>query len=151
RTGLVAGLMLATSVGFVFEARTLRPDCLVVLTVTAAVYCWHVAETGATDRRTRWLVGMYAAIGLGALAKGLVAPALAAIPIGVAMLRAHGLRGIARLRPLLGLGVVAAIVLPWHVAAAVANPGFAWDYVVNQHILFALDKKEPRDSEGDTL
>jgi 4-amino-4-deoxy-L-arabinose transferase-like glycosyltransferase len=42
-------------------------------------------------------------------------------------------------------------VLPWHLAAALANPGFAWDYVVNQHLLFAFDKKEPRDSEGDTI
>src|SRR6185436_19217927 len=83
---------------------------------------------------------------------GFVPPVLAAVPIGLATVREHGLRsGVTRLRPLLGLGVVAAIVLPWHVAAALANRGFAWDYVVNQHLLFALNKKEPRDSEGDTL
>jgi 4-amino-4-deoxy-L-arabinose transferase-like glycosyltransferase len=55
------------------------------------------------------------------------------------------------LRPGLGLAVTAAIMLPWHVAAAIDNPGFAWDYVVNQHLLYALDKKVPRDSDGDTL
>jgi 4-amino-4-deoxy-L-arabinose transferase-like glycosyltransferase len=151
RTGVVAAVMLATSVGFVLEARTLRPDCLVVLTVTAAIFCWHVAETGAPSRRTGWLVAMYAAMGAGMLAKGLVTPVLAGVPIGVAMLRTHGRAGIGRLRPLLGLAVVGAVVLPWHLAAARANPGFAWDYVVNQHLLFAFDKKEPRDSEGDTL
>jgi 4-amino-4-deoxy-L-arabinose transferase-like glycosyltransferase len=151
RAGVVAAVMLATTVGFVLEARTLRPDCLVVLTVTAAIFCWHVAETGAPARRTLWLVAMYAAMGAGMLAKGLVTPVLAGVPIGVAMLRAHGRAGVARLRPLLGLVVVGAIVLPWHLAAAYANPGFAWDYVVNQHLLFAFDKKEPRDSEGDTL
>jgi 4-amino-4-deoxy-L-arabinose transferase-like glycosyltransferase len=151
RAGFVAGVMLATTIGFVLEARTLRPDCLVVLTVTAAIFCWHVAETGAPARRTAWLVAMYAAMGTGMLAKGLVPPALACIPIGVATLRTHGVGGIRRLRPLLGLAVVAAIILPWHVAAAYANPGFAWDYVVNQHLLFAFDKKEPRDSDGDTL
>ena len=150
--GLVAGLMLATMLGFVLEARTLRPDCLVILAVTAAVWCWHVADMGEPARRTRWLVGMYAALGVGMLAKGFVPPVLAAVPIGFATVRAHGLRGaLARLRPLLGLGVIAVIVLPWHVAAAMRNPGFAWDYIVNQHLLFALDKKEPRDSEGDTL
>jgi 4-amino-4-deoxy-L-arabinose transferase-like glycosyltransferase len=151
RAGLVAAVMLATTVGFALEARTLRPDCLVVLTVTAAVFFWHVAETAAPARRTRWLVAMYAAVGTGMLAKGFVPPVLAGVPIGVATLRAHGLCGVTRLRPLLGLAVVAAVVLPWHLAAALANPGFAWDYVVNQHLLFAFDKKEPRDSEGDTL
>jgi 4-amino-4-deoxy-L-arabinose transferase-like glycosyltransferase len=151
RTGLVGGLMLVTMAGFVFEARTLRPDCLVVLTVTGAIHCWHVAEFGAATRRTRWLVVMYVALGMGILAKGLVPPVLAAIPIGVATTGRHGIDGVRRLRPLLGLAVMAAVVLPWHVAAALANPGFAWDYVVNQHLLFALDRKEPRDSEGDTL
>jgi 4-amino-4-deoxy-L-arabinose transferase-like glycosyltransferase len=152
RTGLVAGLMLATMLGFVLEARTLRPDCLVILAVTATIWCWYVSETSAPARRTRWLVAMYAALGVGMLVKGFVAPVLAAVPIGLATVREHGLRGgVTRLRPLLGLGVIAAIVLPWHVAAALANPGFAWDYIVNQHLLFALDKKEPRDSEGDTL
>jgi len=76
---------------------------------------------------------------------------VAGMPIGVVTLREHGWRGLARLRPGLGLAVLAAIVLPWHVAVALRHPGFAWDYVVNQHLLFFLDKKLPRDSEGDTL
>jgi 4-amino-4-deoxy-L-arabinose transferase-like glycosyltransferase len=151
RTGLLAGLLLATTMGFVLEARTLRPDCIVIVTVVAAIFCWHVADTGVPSRRIRWLAGMYAALGVGMLAKGFVAPLLVALPIGVATLRDHGVVGIARLRPVFGLVVIAAVMLPWHVAAAVANPGFAWDYVVNQHLLFALDKKEPRDSNGDTL
>jgi 4-amino-4-deoxy-L-arabinose transferase-like glycosyltransferase len=31
------------------------------------------------------------------------------------------------------------------------HPGFAWDYVVNQHLLFFLDMKLPRDSVGDPI
>jgi 4-amino-4-deoxy-L-arabinose transferase-like glycosyltransferase len=151
RTGLIAGLMLATTTGFVLEARTLRPDCLVILAVVATIWCWHVADTGMARPRTGWLVAMYAVAGLGMLAKGFVPVVLAAAPIGFATLRAHGVRGVGRLRPWLGLAVFAAVALPWHLAAALANPGFAWNYVVNEHILFAFDKKEPRDSEGDTL
>jgi 4-amino-4-deoxy-L-arabinose transferase-like glycosyltransferase len=95
---------------------------------------------------------MWAILAFGMLAKGFVAPVLAGIPIGIASLRAHGLAaGVRRLRPLLGLAVVATIVLPWHVAVALANPGFAWDYVVNEHIMYALGRKVPRDSTGDTL
>jgi 4-amino-4-deoxy-L-arabinose transferase-like glycosyltransferase len=85
------------------------------------------------------------------LAKGLPPVIVAGLPIGVGTLRAHGWRGLGRLRLGLGLVVAGAIVLPWHVAVALRHPGFAWDYVVNQHLLFFLDRKLPRDSEGDPL
>ena len=148
--GLVAGLALATSVGFVLEARTLRPDMILTATVVVALLCWQTAECGGA-RRARWLTGLYAALGVGVLAKGLVPLVLAGLPIAAVTLRDHGWRGAARLRPGLGLLVLAAIVVPWHVVAALRHPGFAWDYVVNQHLLFFLDRKLPRDSEGDSL
>ena len=148
--GLVAGLALATSLGFVLEARTLRPDMILTATVVVALLCWQTAECGGA-RRARWLAGLYAALGVGVLAKGLVPLVLAGLPIAAVTLRDHGWRGAARLRPGLGLLVLAAIVVPWHVVAALRHPGFAWDYVVNQHLLFFLDRKLPRDSEGDSL
>jgi 4-amino-4-deoxy-L-arabinose transferase-like glycosyltransferase len=150
-TGLVAGALLATMIGFALEARTLRPDALLVASATWAMLCWHRAETAAPARRGRWLAGFWAALGVGILAKGLVPFVVVGPPVALWMLRRHGRRAIAELRPGLGLAILAVIVLPWHLAAAAANPGFAWDYVVNQHLLFAFDKKEPRDSVGDTL
>jgi 4-amino-4-deoxy-L-arabinose transferase-like glycosyltransferase len=123
---------------------------LIAAAVVVALTCWQAAER-APERRTPWLVALYATLGIGILAKGFVPVLVAALPIGLVTLREHGWRGVARLRPGLGLVVMAAIVLPWHVAVAVRHEGFAWDYVVNQHILFFLDKKLPRDSEGDTL
>jgi 4-amino-4-deoxy-L-arabinose transferase-like glycosyltransferase len=150
-TGLLGGALLATTFGFGLEARVLRPDGILIATVALAVLCWARAERADPARRTRWLVGLYAALGTGVLAKGLPPVIVAGLPIGVAALRAHGWRGVGRLRPGLGLAVAGAIVLPWHVVVALRHPGFAWDYVVNQHLLFFLDKKLPRDSEGDTL
>ncbi len=149
--GLVAAVILATSIGFVLEARTLRPDGVLVWSVAAAVLCWHRAETAEGMPSTRWLVALYAVLGVGVLAKGLVPVVAAAIPIGLLTLQEHGWRGLGRLRPGLGALVLAAVVLPWHVLVALRHPGFAWDYVVNQHLLFFLDRKLPRDSEGDTL
>src|SRR5438132_36049 len=148
--GLVAGLALATSLGFVLEARTLRPDMILTATVVVALLCWQTAECGGA-RRARWLAGLYAALGVAVLAKGLVPLVLAGLPIAAVTLRDHGWRGAARLRPGLGLLVLAAIVVPWHVVAALRHPGFAWDYVVNQHVLFFFARKLPRDSEGDSL
>src|SRR5436190_7387702 len=148
--GLVAGLALATSLGFVLEARTLRPDMILTATVVVALLCWQTAECGGA-RRARWLVGLWAALGVGVLAKALVPLVLAGLPIAAVTLRDDGWRGAARLRPGLGLLVLAVIVVPWHVAGAPRHPGFAWDYVVNQHVPFFLDRKLPRDSEGDAL
>jgi 4-amino-4-deoxy-L-arabinose transferase-like glycosyltransferase len=149
-TGLLAAALLATSTGFALEARTLRPDSILITSVTVAILCWLRADAGGT-RRTPWLVAMYATLGIGVLAKGLVPVVVAAIPIGIATLRWQGWSGIAALRPGLGLVVLAIVVLPWHVVVALRHPGFAWDYIVNQHLLFFLDRKEPRDSEGDPL
>jgi len=148
--GLVAGLALATSVGFVLEARTLRPDMLLTAAVVVALWCWRRA-VAADERRARWLAAMYAALGAGVLTKGLVPLVVFGIPVTLITLRDEGWRGFGRLRPGLGVAVVALLVLPWHVLAAVRHPGFAWDYVVNQHLLFFLDRKLPRDSSGDTL
>src|SRR5437773_991165 len=148
--GLVAGAALTTSLGFVLEARTLRPDMILVAAVAVALLCWQTAER-STSRRTRWLLGLYAALGVGVLAKGLVPIVLAGLPIAAATLRDDGWRGIPRLRPGLGLLVLAAIVAPWHLAVALRHPGFAWDYLVNQHVLFFFARKLPRDSEGDSL
>src|SRR5438552_8453433 len=148
--GLVAGLALATSLGFVLEARTLRPDLILTATVVVALLCRQTAERGGA-RRARWLAGLYATLGVGVLAKGLVPLVLLGLPIAAGTLRDDGWGGAARLRPGLGLLVLAAIVVPWHVVATLRHPGFAWDYVVNQHLLFFLDAKLPRDSEGYSL
>ena len=150
RAALVAGVMLATSLGFVLEARTLRPDMLLTAAVVVALLCWQHAEAEETDR-ARWLAGMYAALGVGVLAKGLVPLVITGLPIAAVTLRERGWQGVSALRPGLGLVVLATVVLPWHVAVALRHPGFAWDYVVNQHLLFFLDRKFPRDSEGDGL
>ncbi len=149
RVGLVAGVTLATMLGFALEARTLRPDMILTASIVVALWCWQAALR--RRRAGAWLVGLYAALGVGVLAKGLVPLVIVGLPIGVVTLREDGWRGILRLRPALGLAVIATLVLPWHVAVALRHPGFAWDYVVNQHLLFFLDRKLPRDSEGDTL
>ncbi|TMB04503.1 MAG: phospholipid carrier-dependent glycosyltransferase [Deltaproteobacteria bacterium] len=148
--GLVAGLALATSAGFVLEARTLRPDMLLTAAVVVALWCWRRA-IAADRRRGRWLAAMYVALGAGVLTKGLVPLVVFGIPVALVTLRDEGWRGFGRLRPGLGVAVLAAIVLPWHVLAAFRHPGFAWDYIVNQHLLFFLDRKLPRDSSGDPL
>ena len=148
--GLLAGALLATSIGFVLEARTLRPDMVVVATVALAFFLWERARM-ADAERTAWLAALYGVLGVGILAKGLVPVVLVGIPVTILTLATDGWNGIGRLRPLLGLLIVGAVAVPWHALVAAIHPGFAWDYVVNQHILVFFDRKLPRDSEGDPL
>lgn len=149
--GLLAGAFLATMFGFVLEARTLRPDGVLVASVAAALCCWRIAEDAIPSRRGSWLALGYTALALGFMAKGAVPVAIAAVPVIACTVRDHGWSGLRRLRPLLGLGVFLLVTGPWHLLVAWRHPGFVWDYVVNQHLLFFLDRKLPRDSEGDTL
>jgi 4-amino-4-deoxy-L-arabinose transferase-like glycosyltransferase len=150
-TGLLSAAFLATMFGFVLEARTLRPDGLLVASVVGALCCWQAAERSGAATRGWWLALAYAALAVGFMAKGAVPVAVVAIPVLACTARDHGWRGIGRLRPLLGLAVFLLLAAPWHVLVAWRHPGFAWDYVVNQHLLFFVDRKLPRDSEGDSL
>jgi len=151
--GVVSALVVATMAGTFIEAHFLRADVFLVLAVTAALLCYVRARRD--DRRAR--IALWATIGLGILDKGLLAIALPACAIGVAEIATGELRPATLGRRLRALGVVpgllvvAAVAVPWHVAAGLRNPGFLWDYVVNQHLLFFFDEKLPRDSIPDSL
>jgi len=152
--GLAAAAVLATTAGFLLEARLLRTDMLLIFSVTSALWCYVRLRRGG---RSAAAVGLWAAIALGLLDKGLLAVVLPGAAIGLTEAIGGELRPRtvgARMRALrvpLGVAVVAAVALPWHLAATLRNPGFLWDYVVNQHLLAFFDAKLPRDSIPDSL
>ncbi|HLK11120.1 MAG TPA: glycosyltransferase family 39 protein [Candidatus Binatia bacterium] len=152
--GVAAAVVLATSLGFLVEARMLRADMALMLAVTLALYCYVRLRRGGG---TAAALAFWATIGIGVLDKGLLAVLLPGGAIGLAEIAAGelGVRTIAaRLRALrapLGVLVLAVVVVPWHLLVAERTPGFLWDYVVNQHLLFFFDAKLPRDSIPDTL
>src|SRR5207245_2708209 len=152
--GLAAAAVLATTGGFLLEARLLRAAMLLVLAVSTTLWCYARLRRGGGRAAA---LGLWTAVALGLLDKGLLAVALPGAAIGLAEVVGGelGPRTVgARLRALrvpLGIAVVAVVALPWHLAAALRNPGFAWDYVVNQHLLAFFDAKLPRDSIPDSL
>lgn len=146
RAGWLSACAYVAMTSIFVEARFVRPDSLLVLAVTGVLYGFVLAFRGGTVEARRGLLWMQGALAAGVLAKGVIAVLLPGMAIFCVCAAERRFDFLARLlRPRAWLLFVA-LVAPWHVLAAWRHEGFAWDYIVNQHFLFFLDKKEPRDS-----
>ncbi|HEU4752451.1 MAG TPA: glycosyltransferase family 39 protein, partial [Armatimonadota bacterium] len=139
-TGAWAAAVFLTSALTPLEARTLRPDPLVVLFLCLTL--WGAVRVSQAGRKSPDILGqaaIWAGAGLGVMAKGLMGVALPALILLPALTLAGGWKEARRYCPWWGPLLLAVLVLPWHIAAGLRTPGFWWDYVVNQHLLFFLD------------
>lgn len=145
RIGVIAAAVLATSVGFFFLARAVMIDLLLSSLLNAALMLAYLALRTARRQLVRY---GYAVLALAVLTKGWVALALFGLIVGAYL----ALRGRDRSRELRGLlldppaiAVFVLVVAPWHIAATLAEPGFAWFYFVNEHVLRFLGQRQPAD------
>lgn len=145
-TGAIAACVYAALPSTLLEARFVRPDALLTAATIGALLAFSVAARRDGAARRRALIGLQCSLAVGLLAKGMVGLLLPGFPIGAVILseRRWDLLG-EFVRPR-GWLLFAVLVVPWHLVVALRHPGFAWDYIVNQHFLFFLDEKEPRDS-----
>lgn len=163
RTGLYAGLIMATSIGLFLFTRILIPDVVLTLTITVAMWGLLRALDSGERHPRAWALAMWAAMGTGLLLKGLIA-AVFPMAAGVIYLFLTGQLFLGktwkRLRPFSGIGLFLLIAAPWHVMATLANPpyfdftmhsesgsyhGFFWFYFINEHVLRFLNLRYPRD------
>jgi 4-amino-4-deoxy-L-arabinose transferase-like glycosyltransferase len=163
RTGMYAGLALATSVGLFLFTRVQLSDVMIAATIALAMWAFLRAMDEEEPRPEIWSAVMAAAIGTGLLLKGLIA---ALFPVAAALLYLAFSRQIAvratwqRLHPFRGLVIAMAIAAPWHILAMLRNPpyfdltmhsgpgeyrGFFWFYFINEHVLRFLNLRYPRD------
>lgn len=119
RAGILAAVVLSTSLMEAIVGRLAIMDALLDLAVALAILAWFGALQ--TGERSLWYAG-WIAVALGTLAKGLVAPvtvALVVVPWALWNRAAWGrFVGPPALSWLAGLGLVAVVVLPWAVALA---------------------------------
>lgn len=144
-TGRLAALILATSFGFLLFAGAVMFDGVLAAMLSGALLCSYVSiETG--ERRLLTWGGFW--LGLAILAKGLVALALAGLVLACYCAWQPARRRWATLRFLAAPRAAVAMLLvavPWHIAAALSEPGFAWFYFINEHLLRFLGLRQPRD------
>jgi 4-amino-4-deoxy-L-arabinose transferase-like glycosyltransferase len=153
--GFDSALVLATALGPYLFTRFLIPDVAVGLWLTLTFWLFLVSleqaslEPAQPARWTCW--GLAAVCALNVLTKGLIGLVFPAAAIGLYLLLTGNLRHLLRLRLFSSTLVFFAIAAPWHILAALRNPGqgqvrgFLWFYFVNEHILRFLNRRVPRD------
>jgi 4-amino-4-deoxy-L-arabinose transferase-like glycosyltransferase len=158
RAAFYSALGVLTSIGPFLFTRFAIPEALLSFLLLFALYCFL---TGLESHRPVRFYGMWAALALATLTKGLIAPvffAAAAIPL--LLLSGHWRRW-RELRPFSGFLLFLAIAAPWHILAGLANPdrghpvgdhptpgnvrGFWYFYFVNEHLLRFLGQRFPHD------
>jgi 4-amino-4-deoxy-L-arabinose transferase-like glycosyltransferase len=128
---LDGALMLATCAGVVGYARAASMDMALAATFSIAMLAWY-AWFESSNRQ--YLAVFYAGIALGMLAKGPVAPFLAALLIA---LFAASQKSIAIVKRTLWLPCVAlfcAIGLPWFILVQLRNPQFFRVFVLEHNL-----------------
>jgi 4-amino-4-deoxy-L-arabinose transferase-like glycosyltransferase len=116
RAGFLGAMLFAASPVIIWESRQGRADMLLVACTTGSMWAlWEgfkQARAGGRVGLTTW-VGLWMAVGLGTLTKGpITAMVVVLTALGVSLL-GRSLRWTWKLKPLVGVTIVAACVLPW--------------------------------------
>ncbi len=129
--GLDAALITGSCAAVIGFARAASTDMPLAATFSIAMLAWWAwREAGA-----RWCLAVfYAALALGMLAKGPVAPFLAAIIIIAYCAVVREWQWIWKTLWLPGILLFCAVGLPWYVAVQVRNPGFLREFILQHNL-----------------
>ncbi len=126
RAGLIAGVVLATSVEMFLLSRMVMTDVVLLLFTQGALACFCLLQlSGASGhegadarRRARLAFLMHACLAMGVLTKGPVAIVLWAVIIGPWLaLRGELGRALRDLQPFRGLALILLVAGPWYLLA----------------------------------
>jgi 4-amino-4-deoxy-L-arabinose transferase-like glycosyltransferase len=169
RTAFYTGLAILTSAGVFLFTRIYIPEVWLSLFLCTALYCFlnalakpitivsveggsFAAATAKPSTRTAlYAYGMWTALALAVLTKGLVALVFFFGTVIVYLALTRDYKKWRTLRPFTGLLLFLAIAAPWHILAGLRNTGgmnghgFFWFYFVNEHFLRFLGKRYPMD------
>ena len=140
RAGFFAGAALALNPIFLGTSRLMTMDIHQSLWFAVALLCFFAGSTATTPRGKWWYYGMWASCGLSFLAKSFpgILPLFVALAFVVVKERFRAgaiARRIWEARPLFGIPLLLAVVLPWHVLIARANgPIFAQEYFWHHNV-----------------
>lgn len=150
--GLYAALLLGTAPGIYIFTRFMIPDVWVVVWLTASLYLFLVAYE--QENPSRWVCwGLAVTVALNVLTKSLIGLAFPVMIVFVFLLLTGELRKLTKLRLFSSALVFLVVAAPWHILAAIRNPGeatgpqkgFLWFYFWNEQFMRYLNKRIPHD------
>jgi 4-amino-4-deoxy-L-arabinose transferase-like glycosyltransferase len=120
--GIGAGLLVATAVAVGFEARIAKTDAVLLATITAA----HLALMRIyLEPKGHWWrpAVFWAALGAGMMIKGPIILLFVGLALAALLVWDRKAAWLAELKPVWGVPLFLAIVLPWYVAIGVVSEG----------------------------
>ncbi len=112
-TGIIAGGILASSVGFFMLSRQVQVDIALVFGVVLAMYAYLEAVDSSS---AKYSIVLGFAVGISFMAKGFIGPALIAASIMIDTLRRRNLAIVWRIKPQFIIMCMGIIVVPWIIA-----------------------------------
>ena len=136
-TELDGALIAASCAGIIGFARAAATDMPLAATFTIALlawYAWYESGQSRETRRPAYFAVFYVFLALGTLAKGPVAPALAAVVILIFVALKREWRAIARTLWIPGIALYFAVTLPWYIAVQLRNPDFFRIFILEHNL-----------------
>ena len=128
---LDAALIAASCAGVIAYARAASMDMALAAAFAFAMLAWWLwNESG----KKTWLAVFYASLALGMLAKGPVAPLLAALVLTVYVALRREFRRLLKTIWLPGIVLFIAIALPWYFAVQLRNPTFFQQFILQHNL-----------------
>jgi len=140
RTAILAAIMMAGAVLLGVEARLAKTDAMLLATVVAAmgamarVYLAERRMPGAPVGWT-WPAIFWTALAAGVLLKGPLILMFVVLTAGTLVIADRSARWLLALRPLIGVGWLALLVLPWFIAIVAKSGGAFFAKAVGEDLL----------------
>jgi 4-amino-4-deoxy-L-arabinose transferase-like glycosyltransferase len=142
RVAWLATLILSTMLPVAMLSHSILFDPLLTALFGMALLAFLHAYFGAGQR---WIQACAVLLGLATMEKGIVSLLLAAGIGAVFFWQVRDRRCMTLLRDPVALLLFGCITVPWHIAAIIEQDGFAWFYLVNEHVLRYLGLRSPHD------
>jgi hypothetical protein len=149
KAGFWSAACLLTASGIFGFTHMLLPEALFCLWLTLGIYFFRRSleyEQGQPSITSA--CGFAICCALGVLSMGLAGIIFPLAIVLIYLGSTKNLRHIFRWHPWTGLLVFLVIALPWHILAALRNPGFLWAYFVNGHFLRYLGRHTPASEDS---
>lgn len=128
---LDGALMTASASGVIGFARAASMDMPLAAMFTIAMLAWYAWHESASKR---YLALFYIFMGLAMLAKGPVAPFLAAVVVAIFAAAQRDYRLITRTLWIPGVVLFCAVALPWYIAVQWRNPEFFRVFILEHNL-----------------